>query len=128
MQPLERDHAGRIFDPYLDIFRHAAAQRGLETCCLQRGIRDLSVPSIPDMKGTLDDIDAAIAAGGCVYVHCWGGRGLTGTVLGCWLARHGERNPLAALSLLTSNARKHFPRVPEMPQQQAFVRLWSIGQ
>ena len=24
-----------------------------------------------------------------VYVHCWGGIGRTGTVVGCWLVRHG---------------------------------------
>jgi len=24
-----------------------------------------------------------------VYLHCWGGRGRTGTVVGCYLVRHG---------------------------------------
>jgi protein-tyrosine phosphatase len=24
-----------------------------------------------------------------IYFHCWGGKGRTGTVVGCYLARHG---------------------------------------
>lgn len=31
----------------------------------------------------------ALAAGQTVYVHCYGGIGRTGTVVGCWLVRHG---------------------------------------
>ncbi|MFZ5949388.1 MAG: fused DSP-PTPase phosphatase/NAD kinase-like protein [Candidatus Rifleibacteriota bacterium] len=38
-----------------------------------------------------------MAAGKPVYVHCWGGLGRTGVVVGCWSRRHGEAEPLAKL-------------------------------
>ena len=34
-------------------------------------------------------VDDALGEGRTVYVHCWGGIGRTGTVVGCWLVRHG---------------------------------------
>ena len=128
MQATEGDHAGRPFHTYEQDFLHLAGQRGLRASWMRRPIRDLSVPSMNQMKETLDVLDQALASGGCVYVHCWGGRGRTGTVIGCWLARHGESNPLNRLRQITAQAREHFPRVPETPEQQAFVRQWRIGQ
>ena len=37
----------------------------------------------------LDRIEQSIEHGRPVYTHCWSGRGRTGTVVGCYLARHG---------------------------------------
>ena len=34
-------------------------------------------------------IDMCIKYDKPVCVHCWGGKGRTGTVVGCYLARHG---------------------------------------
>ena len=70
--------------------------RSMATSHLLDGARRIAHP-IPDM-GTptaghviqiLDDIDTVRADGGTVYVHCWGGIGRTGTVIGCRLVRHG---------------------------------------
>jgi len=52
-------------------------------------IRDFSVPTHAVLDGALDEIDAELAAGGVVYVHCWAGCGRTGVVVGSWLVRHG---------------------------------------
>ena len=52
-------------------------------------IPDMEVPGAGELRWTLDAIDAEIAGGGVAYVHCWAGRGRTGTVVGCWLVRHG---------------------------------------
>ena len=128
MQAAEGDHAGRAFHAYEQDFLRLAGLRGIQSTWTQRPIRDLSVPSIPQMNDTLDALDDALATGGCVYVHCWGGRGRTGTVIGCWLARHGENDPLKRLRQLTAHAREHFPHVPETAEQQTFVRQWRIGQ
>lgn len=128
MELMEGDHAGRPFVGYKDTFHELAANRGLRAVWMQKPIRDLSVPTIGQMVNILDAIDSALAAGGCVYVHCWGGKGRTGTVMGCWLARHGERDPLHRLRTLTSHARDHFPCVPETARQQAFVSQWRNGQ
>jgi protein-tyrosine phosphatase len=55
----------------------------------RRPIRDLGLPSQDEMIGILDLIDDGLERGRSVYVHCWGGVGRTGTVVGCFLVRHG---------------------------------------
>ena len=52
-------------------------------------IRDVYIPTEELMVEILDAIDDDLAGGHNVYVHCWGGVGRTGTVVGCWLIRHG---------------------------------------
>ena len=102
---------------------------------LLRGSRRVAYP-IPDM-GTptagyvmriLDDIDGARAQGGTVYVHCWGGVGRTGTVIGCWLVRHqlDEGDPIARLAELRAAVAGERPS-PETPAQVALVRGWRRG-
>ena len=96
-------------------------------------IRDVSVSrEARYMHDILDAIDTALAAGRNVYVHCWGGIGRTGTVVACWLQRHG-RNPDEALQELArlwqNMAKRHRqPRSPETDEQIAWVRNWpSMG-
>ena len=92
-------------------------------------IRDVSVPrDARHMRDILDAIDAALAAGRNVYVHCWGGIGRTGTVVACWLQRHG-RNPDESLLELarywqTVTKRHQRPHTPETDEQVAWVRRW----
>ena len=92
-------------------------------------IRDVGVPrDAPHMQEILDGIDAALAAGRNVYVHCWGGIGRTGTVVACWLQRQG-RSPDGALLELSRLwqmvAKRHRqPRTPETKEQVAWVRHW----
>lgn len=52
-------------------------------------IIDRSIPMRSGMVRILDIIDESIDNGLPVYVHCMGGIGRTGTVVGCYLARHG---------------------------------------
>jgi len=52
-------------------------------------VADFSVPPEDAIVRALDAVDDAVAQERSVYVHCWGGRGRTGTVVGCWLVRHG---------------------------------------
>jgi protein-tyrosine phosphatase len=92
-------------------------------------IRDLECPSRAEMRAILDAIDAALDADRCAYVHCWGGLGRTGTVVGCWLVRHGA-DPDEALASIEERRRgtpDRRRRSPETPEQRAFVRGWSRG-
>jgi hypothetical protein len=124
METTETDHAGRRFEDYRPTLVNLARQRGLAVGLMSAPILDLSVPSITQMTATLDAMDEVLAGSGVIYLHCWGGRGRTGTVLGCWLARHGERDPLEKLRHLTAPARSHFPNVPETMEQRQFVMTW----
>ena len=91
-------------------------------------IRDVSVPGTPELTiAALDAIDQHLAEGRTVYVHCWGGVGRTGTIIGCWLARHGELGD-AALERLgelwQANPKSCYRQSPETGEQRRYVRDW----
>ncbi len=92
-------------------------------------IRDMDVPTPAQLAATLNTIDAILAADQVVYLHCWGGFGRTGTVVGCYLARHGLSGE-AALAQLTT-LRKDTPGAdhpsPEREAQRELVRSWGSG-
>jgi hypothetical protein len=51
---------------------------------------DVSIPDSPEVTvAILDAIDEHLREGRVIYLHCWGGIGRTGTIVGCWLVRHG---------------------------------------
>ncbi len=131
MEADEVDWDERPFSPYAGRLSELAAARGVEAECLRFPIRDGWVPSAEQMRATLDAIDAALGAGRRVYVHCWGGKGRTGTVVGCYLARHGIAVGDAALAMIKElrrdEARAHEPS-PEAKAQCDMVRGWPAGQ
>lgn len=91
----------------------------------------MGVPTVAQMQRILDTIDGANAAGQVVYVHCLGGKGRTGTVVGCYLARRGLAVGEAALERLkelTMAAPYDFGPLPQTSEQCAFVRNWRQGQ
>lgn len=93
-------------------------------------ITDHGVPASPKVvRDALDAIDAALSDGKGVYVHCRAGIGRTGTVIGCYLSRHGQGGD-AALDRLASLwqhcARSlDWPASPETDEQAEFVRAWG---
>ena len=93
-------------------------------------ITDENVPTDPrQMEEILDAVDAALASGRKVYVHCQGGVGRTGTVVACWLQRHG-RSPAQALRELhrlwgTTERSRLVRRSPNRPVQVAWVKGWA---
>jgi len=92
-------------------------------------ITDYGVPGLALMHDIVDTIDAELARGARLYLHCHAGVGRTGTALGCWLASQGLSGP-DALALI---ARKRstlarlavMPRSPETEAQRAFVLNWT---
>ena len=89
-------------------------------------IQDFSCPSPDEMTAILDTIEDALERGRRVYLHCWGGIGRTGTVVGCWLVRHG-RSPNEALELIAERRRDTpdaWRRSPETDEQRAFIASW----
>ena len=92
------------------------------------------------LSATLDAIDGHLRGEGSVYLHCWGGKGRTGTVVGCWLVRHGYGSPDALddpdggddVIFVLDDLRRgdlgagHQPS-PDTPDQEAFIRSWEPG-
>ena len=95
-------------------------------------ITDASTPKTNnDMKVILDTIDEHVEQDRCVYIHCWGGIGRTGTVVGCWLARHngGGEAGLKALRELWKICPKSSRRQsPETSEQENYILNWRGGQ
>ncbi len=100
-----------------------------ETRRITHPIVDLGTTTIPRMARILDDIDAAIGEGGTVYVHCWGGIGRTGTVVGCWMMRHGldGGDPIGRIAELRRDVSDAHVASPQTRAQRAMVRAWKRG-
>jgi protein-tyrosine phosphatase len=92
-------------------------------------IVDFGTTTIPHMTRILDDIDHARSEGESVYVHCWGGVGRTGTVVGCWLRRHrlDDGDPIARIAELRRDTFGASAPSPERPAQRAMVVAWKPG-
>ncbi|MBQ4132205.1 MAG: dual specificity protein phosphatase family protein [Desulfovibrionaceae bacterium] len=116
---------GTPYIPYDENFLQLANRRGLRARYYNYPIPDFGIPDAGKMKQILDEIDSSLAAGHKVFVHCWGGKGRTGTVVGCWLARHGADNPLEILGDLRKNCLNAEQPSPETETQCAFVRNWQ---
>lgn len=92
-------------------------------------IPDMAVATAGTIVATLDLVDAELARGGHVYVHCWGGVGRTGTVVGCWLRRHGldDGDPIGRIASLRAHLRTAWMSSPQTPEQCDMVLGWPPG-
>jgi ADP-ribosyl-[dinitrogen reductase] hydrolase len=92
-------------------------------------IPDVDIPVSDDMTHVvLDLIDIKLARGEGVYVHCWGGVGRTGTIVGCWLARHGHHGDTALTRLAelwTSCPKSQRQDSPGTEAQRRYIREWQ---
>jgi hypothetical protein len=126
MEEDETNRAGEPFRPYAPDVREEAQRIGLGRvpACLRFPIRDLGVPSRGQLAEILQAIEDSLDGEEPVYVHCWGGRDRTGTVVGSLLIRHGHATRedfVEKISLL----RKHDlggGRSPETEEQISLVR------
>jgi Polymorphic toxin system, DSP-PTPase phosphatase len=96
---------------------------------LSHPIVDFGTTTIPHLTRILDDVDAALADHSSVYVHCWGGVGRTGMVVGCWLVRHrlDEGDPLRTVARLRRGTPDAWAASPQTPAQRAIVTAWKRG-
>jgi len=127
MEEGEQDSEGRPFAPYAPVVERLAAELGVRTRCLRFPIPDVNVPTPARMGEIQDAIDASVAEGAPVYVHCWGGRGRTGTVVGIYLIRRGLATPadfVDVIQRLRCNDPGRGPS-PETRKQIAFVQRYT---
>ena len=126
---LDLTEEGEGLKPYWPLLQEEAAALGRSVEHRRMAIRDGWTPTPETMAAVLDTLDAALAEGHTVYLHCWGGKGRTGTVLGCYLVRHGMQ-PEVALREIT-RLRHGTPDAahpsPETEEQCQLVRTWQVG-
>lgn len=113
--------------PYAGLLAELAPQNHARH--IRRPIVDGSVPSRSDLQFTLDILERAMALGECVYVHCWGGRGRTGTVIGTYLVRRGLSGEQALAEIMRLRSRlpekDRMQPSPETLEQIQLVRCWK---
>lgn len=108
-------------------YRHLLSPR---TMHLRFAILDTWIPdSVQQTRQLLADIQTALAAGHCVYVHCRAGIGRTGLIIGCFLAE-SEASGKAALKDLNrlwkqSERSSSWPKLPQTAQQAEYIRRWT---
>jgi protein-tyrosine phosphatase len=106
---------------------YAAQAAGLGMTHTRSPIGDFGCPTIEQMREILDTIDRELACDRTLYVHCYGGIGRTGTVVGCHLVRHGAEPPAALESIAAwrEGTPDGYRDSPETQEQRAFVLGWT---
>jgi protein tyrosine/serine phosphatase len=116
---------------YLDLLRGVQDQE-IRISYQRYPVADMQVPAVDGMIRILDHIENEIGNGRIVYLHCYGGRGRTGTVVGCYLVRNGMtgERALAQITRLRSAVQVPEGRLesPETDEQRQMVLSWLPGQ
>ncbi len=105
-----------------------SAERALTTKHIRICIEDAALPADASvMTRILDTIRQEIAAGQPVYLHCWGGIGRTGTVIGCWLVESGMTglDAIDRIAELREHTPDRFSRSPETESQRQYICEWA---
>jgi len=113
---------------YGAVILELGAKRGLDVHYRQMSIRDLDIPTVDHMQRILQHIERELAADYPVYVHCWGGIGRTGTVVGCWMCEkdaHTADEAFARIAQLRAETRDVDTPSPQTRQQREFVTKWK---
>ncbi|MGV0740997.1 protein-tyrosine phosphatase family protein [Mycolicibacterium sp. XJ870] len=110
--------------PYDDQLRVAADEAGRTVRRYAHPIPDYGVLDHAGYDAILERIHTELDAGRIVYVHCWGGKGRTSTVIGCLLAESGlsYEAVIARIAELRVGTRKAGFPCPESTVQHDLLR------
>ncbi len=90
-------------------------------------IEDFGIPTHLDMVQVLDLINQLMRENRNFYLHCYGGIGRTGTVVGCYLVDQGftGNQALSQIISLRQNLDRIWMPSPETDEQIQFVLKWD---
>jgi len=115
-------------EPYDVILGQTARERGVQVEYLRVPIRDLGVPSVDVLRTLIGRLTLNLESSIPTYVHCWGGVGRTGTVVGCWMVereRISGDDAIQKIAALRTRTRNGFKESPETLEQRTMVRRWA---
>lgn len=117
-------------EPYDGLLARLGEETGFSLRRISIPIRDMGVPQlVATMREIIDAIRSSNENSPAVYIHCWGGIGRTGTVVGCWLRECGldaEDALEKVQNLYSSHMEKvrHNPESPQTWEQRNYIREW----
>lgn len=115
---------GDHLDPYQETLRVAAKKAGRQVQHFAHPIPDMGVIDPEGYDEIVARIRREMDSGRVVYVHCWGGKGRTSTVVGCLLIDDGLDfdAAIARIAELRAGTRKAIDACPESPSQHRLLR------
>jgi hypothetical protein len=113
-------------EPYAPILQEEAMALDRKIVYRRLPIPDMDTPTTERMSEIQQTLTAALEDGQTVYVHCWGGIGRTGTVIGCYLVEHevSVAEALAEIQRRRRGIKDGWKKSPETPAQVDFVKRW----
>jgi protein-tyrosine phosphatase len=83
------------------------------------------------MRKILSIVQDSIRQKKIVYLHCWGGVGRTGTVVGCFLLNNSlasKENVLETINYLKRTTSIDKRQSPETEEQRKFIKEWPTSE
>jgi protein-tyrosine phosphatase len=130
MEPDEKTFKGELLVDYIPEIIELSKKRNQEINITRFPIKDLQIPSIEYMKDILYYLKKCSDENKKVYIHCWGGVGRTGSVVGCFLQDNGyatSKNVIQMIAYLKRTTSIVNRDSPETKEQQDFVLNWLVN-